>query len=819
MQKTHVYIDLSRLCLTSFTTGIQRVAKAIVLRMLENPKLEVTLLADLPSHTEWRILPHDAFTEYYTAHTGSPYGTGKMQKLAPQDIAPDSIFFDIDSAWNMPMHRGWLFPILKQRGVTIVSHLYDLIPVTHPQFFYELTVTQFLSWTSSVLQYADHIICNAEATKDALADLCKSLDIAPPPCTVVPLGADFAPKKQAADAEDEEEEKDTELLEKLVPRRYLLMVGTIEPRKNHALLLDAVDELSALGVKVVFAGRIGWNMAEFEKRMEHHPKAGTDFFFANSPTDATISALYENALAIAFPTKNEGFGLPIVEAFQHGTPVLASDIPVLREVGGELADYFDNTSVESLVAAVKKLLDNPDAYAEKTKQLAEYQPRTWDIAAQEMGDALCRVSESAEQLPDALTVKQMVVLTARNEDLLRSLPYWDAYLPFIEELLIVCPSKNNAELQEKWQGRIKLSFFNDEQLLEGNPLPEDHTMRNFYLRCLLMQKAPLDDVFIMTDDDYRPLLPLTQEIFLKDNRYQAYYCYDLKEWKGTQCSYTSYDESMFRTRDWLLGEHFPTLQYSSHQPQIIDRRIYLEMLGEYPEIQSQGLDEWSTYFNFAIAKHAGKFYALPYCSMAWPGAITDWKLWCQPSHFYFENFYDVLYEDGRVFEGMATTFDAEKTPAENMEKVMRWTRELDCQRAENAANSVFTTLHHRLYRTLPQFVLRVDGAGNPSFAVPQVLYFCAGGQMRVSVHTDKELRQGDAVLRCQLLKVDGKPLTPMQEIPLAEVNADLPPELVLTLPQFACTGMLRIEYVRQPIADAEEPTEPDAAAEISCVLV
>lgn len=815
MRKTHIYIDLSRLCMTAFTTGIQRVAKAIVLRMLENPKLEVTLLADLPSHTGWRILPHDAFIEYYTNHTGSPYGSGKIRTLTPQEILPDAIFFDIDSAWNMPMRRGWLFPILKQRGVTIVSHLYDLIPVTHPQFFYELTVTQFLSWTSAVLQYADHIICNAEATKDALNDLCASLDMTPPPCTVVPLGADFVKKAKhpAEDTEDTEDTApDTELLSKLEPRRYLLMVGTIEPRKNHALLLDAMDELSKLDVKVVFAGRIGWNMAEFEQRMKNHPKAGTEFFFANSPTDATISALYENALAVAFPTKNEGFGLPIVEAFQHGTPVLASDIPVLREVGGALADYFDHTSVESLVESVRKLLSDPEAYAEKTRRLAEYQPRTWDIAAEEMGDALCRVMEEEKGLTGDISLKQMVVLTARNEDLLRSLPYWDAYLPFIEELLVVCPSRNVKALTAAWNGRIQLSFFTDEALLDGAPLPEDHTMRNFYLRCLLMEKAPLADVFVMTDDDYRPLMPLTEEIFVKESRYQAYFCYDLKEWHGTQGDYTSYDRSMFRTRDWLIGAHLPTLQYSSHQPQVIDRGIYLEMLSAYPQIRTEGLDEWSTYFNYAVAHYPQKFYARPYCAMAWPGAMTDWKLWCQPEMFYFENFYDVLYEENRVFSGLSATFDAEKTPLESMEKMVRWTRELDRQKTQNAADALYASLHHRLYRIPPQFSLTADPAGGTAvMTVPQILYLHTGGQFRFPMNMDDTLRRSGAVLRCQLTAQDGKTLTPPMELRLEDVDAALQPELILRLPEFPCSGILRLEY------RADAAAEP-VAAEIHSIV-
>ena len=130
LAETRIYMDLSRLCLTPFTSGIQRVAKEIVLRMLKDPAISLTLLADLPTHTGWRVLPHEAFVKYYTEKEGSPYGTGRPQIVTPEEIPSDAVFFDIDSAWNMPMHRCWLFPKLKDRGVTIVSHVYDIIPIT-----------------------------------------------------------------------------------------------------------------------------------------------------------------------------------------------------------------------------------------------------------------------------------------------------------------------------------------------------------------------------------------------------------------------------------------------------------------------------------------------------------------------------------------------------------------------------------------------------------------------------------------------------------------------------------------------------------------
>ena len=795
MAKTAVYIDLSRLCLTTFTTGIQRVAKSIVLRMLQNPDLDVTLLAECPNHIQWRVLDPDAFAAYYTEQTGSPYGTQQPRILSPQDIPTFAIFFDIDSAWNMNMARAWLYPLLKQRGVTVVAHVYDIIPVTHPHFFHEQTMRQFLTWISMVLRYADHIICNAHATKNAIATLCKSLQLTPPPTAVVPLGADFARKTSA-------EEPDRELLAKLPKHRYVLMVGTIEPRKNHALLLDAVERLATINVRVVFAGRIGWNMEEFRKRMENHPENGKWFFFANSPTDATIRELYANALAVVFPTQNEGFGLPIVEAFLHGTPVLASDLPVLREVGGSYADYFDQTSVDALVSAVQALVTDPNAYQEKRAKIAAFTPTTWDDCTDQMMQALCEMGQIQGQALDC-PIRQMLVLSARNEDLLRALPSWDACMPFIEEVLVCCPERNVAELQAKWQGRVQLKFFTDEQLLAGESLPEDHITRNLFLRCLILRKAPLDELFVMCDDDYRPLYPLTEEVFRTQGRYRAYYCYDLCEWKGTQGNYTSYDLGQFRTRDFLLGEQMPTLQYSSHQPQVIERKLYCELLDAYPGIERKGLGEWSIYFNYGLKHYPQKFLAEPYCTIAWPGAHTDWTLWCKPKHYCFENFYDVLYTAGHVFEGMHTEYHADTAIAESIEKIARWERELQRQTVAHAANEMAEQVYRNLYGVLPEYAL--EGQGDAlQFRVPQIAYIPTGTVLRLPLAIADDKRNG--TLRWGITDAKGQWLVPQQELELTAVDAGVNPELVLPIPAHAHKGTLLLEYqvgvLQKPITAA-----------------
>ncbi|MGN0630235.1 MAG: hypothetical protein ACI4JN_02800 [Ruminococcus sp.] len=308
---------------------------------------------------------------------------------------------------------------------------------------------------------------------------------------------------------------------------------------------------------------------------------------------------------------------------------------------------------------------------------------------------------------EAVKLVQLVVLTARNDDIMKSLPYIEAYMPFIEELVVCCPPQNVQPFREKYKGRLRLSFITDDELLGGEALPADHQARNFFLRCRLMRQEKLRDVFIMTDDDYRPMKPLTQEVFLKDGRYRGYYFYDLRDWQGTYNNYTSFDKGAFATRDFLLEKGYKTLQYSSHQPQVIDRRIFLEMLDVHKDIEKMPLDEWSTYFNFGFCRHPDKFLPCESVSMCWPGDLASWDIHHVPGEYLFENYYEELYGEGGMFEGFSRTF-CENTESENIEKAGIYREKSLLQTAQRSVFEKYRREYAESMGILPSIVLFYD---------------------------------------------------------------------------------------------------------------
>lgn len=686
LKKPKIYIDLTILMQTGFLTGIQRVIIEIVIRLLKRDDIDVVMLSYTNENEYFRLIDNDAFLEFYEQKTGTKAACVLNKYMEKSEFEPGSVFFDIDGVWNSRLTRSSFYPVLKKQGIKIVTHVYDIIPITHPQYCHENTVMHFIEYLGATLQYADKLIVNTQATADQIAAVCERMGRKMPAYAVAPLGCDF--KKPDTTIiptthinEDGEEEVDEEF-KHLIPDpdvseiinagKYILMVGTIEPRKNHAYVLDALDK--GMKINVVFAGRIGWNIDSLIKRIENHPLYNKRLFLINGANDAAINMLYENAYLLAFPTFNEGFGLPIIEAIQHGTLVVASDIPVLREVGKDYADYIDNTDCNALVKYVDNCLSNPDEYAKKKAKLSTYVPYTWDNSEKLMYEAVVSTAQPVGNVPDELEVKQMVVLTARNQDILASLPFIEHFMPFIKELIVCCPERNVEPFKAEYKGRLKLTFKTDDQLLNGRELPSDHQARNFFLRCMIMKLEELDDVFIMTDDDYRPLKPITRDVFIKNGRYVGYYFYDLTKWQGSLTTLTSFDEGAFKTRDFLLSQDYPTLQYSSHQPQIIDKRIFNEMLSVHKGIENNAYDEWSTYFNFGMKHHSDIFSSKVNVSMCWPDMFSSWDLMYFPGPFLFENYYESMYDKDGLFYGFSKEFN-ENITEENTQKEFLYAQE------------------------------------------------------------------------------------------------------------------------------------------------
>ncbi len=199
------------------------------------------------------------------------------------------------------------------------------------------------------LNRVDHCIVVSESVRDDLMQLC---EVPERKISVIHHGMipDFTPDDNPAQTRrilDSEQ----------IPQQYLLTVGTVEPRKNMALLVRAFKKISGIwpDLHLVIAGKPSSGLLQVENAIEE-TGLGTKVHVCGYVELDTLISLYRGAIAAVFPSWDEGFGFPPLEAAGCGIPVLVSDIPVHREILADAAVYFQPDSLESLEQSMSNCL-------------------------------------------------------------------------------------------------------------------------------------------------------------------------------------------------------------------------------------------------------------------------------------------------------------------------------------------------------------------------------------------------------------------------------------------------------------------------------
>lgn len=312
------------------------------------------------------------------------YLRNKQSKLIGSNLTmlsfrKDDVLLFLDGSWGRSDITK-LRELACSFGASIYYVAYDLIPVMHKDYCDPVKTSEFSTSISEHLMKADGVIGISQAVMRDFQ--CYAGEHYPkcimPKLDFFHLGVD---KHRFVNGEVRQSIKELFNRERLT----FLMVSTIEPRKNHTYLLDCFEQLWQQGVEVnlLFIGKVGWEVASLMKRINNHSQRNQRFFVMHDANDAELAYAYEHSTALVFPSHAEGFGLPIIEALEHGLPVIASDIPVHREVGGDLAMYIDTTKTESLVDLVKSILAEGIPLEH---QPHDYKWLSWEESAQQLID-------------------------------------------------------------------------------------------------------------------------------------------------------------------------------------------------------------------------------------------------------------------------------------------------------------------------------------------------------------------------------------------------------------------------------------------------
>lgn len=266
-----------------------------------------------------------------------------------------------------PDLAGWV----QRKKLRAIYLIHDLIPITHPEYCRPGEAERHEERMRLVLNTAVGIIGNSQATLNSLADFAASEGRPMPSSVRALLGLDLQTLAALGD------------VPMSMSRPYFVMVGTIEGRKNHLLMLQLwarlAEQLASDTPELVIVGQRGWESEQAVDFLERSRAIQPYVRELGQCSDAELTSLLRGARALLFPSLVEGFGLPLIEALAQRTPVIASNLPVFKEIAGEVPHYLDPLDGPAWLRAIEDYsTPHSSARANQMERLAAYSGPTWD---------------------------------------------------------------------------------------------------------------------------------------------------------------------------------------------------------------------------------------------------------------------------------------------------------------------------------------------------------------------------------------------------------------------------------------------------------
>lgn len=345
--RTRLIVDCSHIARIDHGSGIQRVVREIVRELYCSARHGFEALG--ARRIDDRIFPANDWLNQRRLLL--PYEL-EEGKLDPVEFRRSDHLLMLDSSWHDYGDFEAILIAARKKRAPIVNVVHDLFAIRSPSWCAPGMPKVVEEWLRRAIATSDGLVCVSKATADDLIDFIEENKLAReglkigwwhlgsnPRSFFDANSSDFAPEATSAP--------------------YALMVGTIEPRKNHAIALDAFEELWDRGfdLSLVIAGKLGWRVDELAKRILEHKEFRKRLFWFESATDSEISALYKKASIFLFISKGEGFGLPLVEASHYGLPIVCSRIPSFVEIARNNVIYAQTESPESLANDLERAWD------------------------------------------------------------------------------------------------------------------------------------------------------------------------------------------------------------------------------------------------------------------------------------------------------------------------------------------------------------------------------------------------------------------------------------------------------------------------------
>jgi glycosyltransferase involved in cell wall biosynthesis len=375
-------VDLSEIVQKDSKSGIQRVLRK---------RLEY-LSGQLPQHGyEIQGIYANSTELGYKECIISTNTSGNLEfdrTQHPLEPRRGDLFFALDYNSLIQSAQIVFYNHLKILGIPRVFLVHDLLPYSNPEWFTHEAEAYRKHWEEylGMLSKADMIFCVSNNTRSQLRnwlELYAAVDR--PDLVVVQNGSSLPDSAQGQSLTIQERQ----FCDALPKGSIFLMVGTLEPRKGYSIVLDAFTELwenvEDSMLQLLIVGKEGWSVSELVDRLGRHPELGRRLHWLRGVSDAFLCEIYKSSSCLIAASYGEGFGLPLAEAASHGLPVIARDIPVFREVGGNWPTYFNSDDPKQIAAVISKwCLENPP----RAPRLPPPALPTWDETGEKMLAAL-----------------------------------------------------------------------------------------------------------------------------------------------------------------------------------------------------------------------------------------------------------------------------------------------------------------------------------------------------------------------------------------------------------------------------------------------
>jgi glycosyltransferase involved in cell wall biosynthesis len=314
--------------------------------------------------------------------------------LSPASISPDSVL--VLAGMVFDTHDvDEILRFKQETGIAVFAVCYDVLPIVHPEYFQSRNVVQrFRRQTGFLVSWADRIASISRSVRADLQDFARTVDGASPDLTTLVLGFDI-PKRTSQGRPAVAASLDT--------RGYVLCVGNINIRKNHALLYrvwrrlaaERADDLPVL----VIAGRIGWRADDVVHAIRTDPAVEGRIVMIHDADDGALAWLYENCRFTVYPSFYEGWGLPVSESLAFARHCLTSSSSSMPEAAAGLAATLDPNDDDAWAAAIGELLDHPDRLAEIESEIrSTFRLRSWSEASTELIEQALTTERSARPI-------------------------------------------------------------------------------------------------------------------------------------------------------------------------------------------------------------------------------------------------------------------------------------------------------------------------------------------------------------------------------------------------------------------------------------